>query len=343
MRFTKKRSRSRALALLLATAMVILLIPAGSASAADIVPITAGETVTAYSADTTTPWDVWFLFTAKEDGLYKFTARHIATGAFNMLFYDRDGQKQFTSYFISDSGTEAITKISWEEKSIYLHSGSYLIDCNSYSYNADTRYVTFTVESVPLRFGGTDKEPNNSKDATIPLAVNGKAAGALRGNFDDGTRDEEDWYAINIPSAGKYSFLLESEFQNSLTIYDAEMKAVSFSALGETTDLYDTLDKLYRLEKTKELPAGKYYICVKFFSAGSGFSYQLIEGDGTASAPAAPAAPGVPALTGAAVNTGVRLTLPKLTTGVGWRIYRSETRGAEGSVIASLVTSPVYI
>jgi len=51
----------------------------------------------------------------------------------------------------------------------------------------------------------------------------------------------------------------------------------------------------------------------------------------------------VPSLIAEPVEAGSRITLPRLTGGIGWRIWRSDTPGSQGEVIATLAGGSVYI
>jgi len=333
--------KNKLLSVLLAAALLVPLLPALSATAANVTPLTLGVTATGTISGEEGDNEVWFSFTAETDGYYKFsTQSNIDSWVYGrILIYDKNGKTQLDA---KDAEYNNLLKVSVCELALYLHKGSYYAMSGGGTSYGTTISITMTVEKVQAKFG-EDKEPNESPETAIPFTLGGTAEGNISGVRDDGSYDERDWYIFQAPNAGTYALKLKCAFESTyiqLEFYDSSGATFIHGAFTE----YNQLTELSEATLNVDLPnAGKYYICIhSFLVSYRGYingAYQLTSDGGTA----LPSTSAAPDLTVEAVTTGTLIRLPAPTTGVGYRVYRSETAGSRGSVIADCLSSNAFV
>lgn len=328
----------------LVTAALISLLPVSLSAADNVTPLPLNTNVTGTIKESS--GEMWFSFSAAADGYYKFTQTGENADYHNqyVALFDKTGGKELyvsnNSHVINELHNQIINDVL-----VYLHTGTYNIRVKEIGSNYNGS-VSIKVENFQTKYG-KDTEPNESAQNAISLIPGGKAVGYLYGNHEDASADEEDWYIFNAPSAGTYTFRISSESfaefkednwvgaERELVVFDSKGGNIIKSQASE----YNNLEKVHKLEMSIDLStAGIYYIRL----AGKGLpgSYLLTEGDGMAVQQIVSENTDI---RGEAVATGVKLALPKLTKGIGWRVYRSQTQGTAGEVIAGFVTGTSFI
>jgi hypothetical protein len=326
-----------------------------TATAASVPTLRAGASVTVpFESNGET---VNVPFSASESALYKFAADG-AKMNYSMVLDKNGVALGISGGFSGDNGvkvtntTNAITKRIASEVEVYLHKGEYYValsvDYPRYDFPPESKTVTLSAEQIAPRFGPADAEPNESFGTALNFAVGGRVTGYLAGWHDDGKRDEADWYVFTAPAAAKLTFTLETETvpyygdNDTLAIYDdTGGKSLSTTTLVQE---YIEIEKLFRMREEVEIPAaGTYYVRV-YEDAGSirrVGSYVLYEGAGGLAV--AQGGGGKRPAAASSVGTGVLVNLPSRTTGTGFNIYRAESSGAEGALIAARVTGAAYV
>ncbi|MDR1061294.1 MAG: copper amine oxidase N-terminal domain-containing protein [Clostridiales bacterium] len=343
----------------LAAAMLVAFVPAPPAAAATgtaaATPITLGGSLA--SAPFTDIGDygyggeALFSFSPAEDGNYAFTfTRELTNGDdFEVFVFNKSGEKIAT---LGKATRRDLDKTYVLEKEAYLHSGKYYLQLVNGGNNMAPANVSASAVKAQSRFG-EDKEPNESPETAMSLALGRSASGVIYGLRDtmktatnEDLQRDIDWYVLDVPSETLATMSLECELRASIEIYDSsltnrvinEQERSWYFATAESK-----LDQSYKGSWDVNFPdAGKYYIRVyitsRYNNTVEAGSYKLSLGGGGSGAAAggAGAAPsqGVAA---SPIAAGIRIALPALTSGTGFRIYR------DGAVIAELATGAAFV
>jgi hypothetical protein len=346
--FTKNKKIGKILAIALTALTLAAIFPPPPATAADATPITLGGSVAQapftnigeYGYD----GEALFSFSPEADGNYAFTfTRELTNGGdFEVFVFNKSGEKIAT---LGKSTMRDLDKTSVLVKEAYLHIGKYYLQVDNNHNNKSPEYVSASVVRAQSRFG-EDKEPNESPETALPIALGRSVTGVVYGLRDTTTlanaddvhwHRDIDWYVVNVPSEMITTISLESEIDTELLIYDSSQTNRVYSD-RKWRNSFDTaeskLDQSYKGTWDVDFPkAGKYYIRVANSYSYTGVravlpgSYKLSLG-GTGA---------VQRIAAKAISAGVHIALPALTSGVGFRVFR------DGVVIAELVTGAAFV
>lgn len=336
--------QKRVVGFILLLTVVLTCIPA--AAATETSPLTLGKAVTGTRQENE---DVWYSFKAENDGLYKVlntstTTSNYDYGGGNVQIYDRSGGTEFylpdSGYTIQPYGFNSFQGAFVHEFAVYLHKGEYLFKETS---GRGVNSYTLLVERIATPFG-EDTEPNDSDAVAQAFALNGTVGGTVGGRRDDGSKDKNDYYAVNIPQIMTGRFFLEAERGHMrFYVYDQNGNALQGQSYDKQTKLNDLNGKYMLSEVFDFQEPGRYYIRLESqYTEGlsdcyTPYSLKMGDGSGTASLPA------VSKASAESVETGIKIILPELTTGTGFSIYRSESVGNKGVLIAENVNARSFI
>jgi len=345
------------------------------------VPVRGADKITEYSLGTTVSGtrsedeDAWYSIKIESDGFYKIFQRNTTTNSIsggNMDIYDKTGSKNL--FFVQDAGYDIIPHNFNElenayirEYAIYLHEGTYLLRDWSFYKRGGVNQYTFKMEKITNPYG-EDKEPNQIAADAIPLAFDTKAGGVMGGVFDDGKKDETDFYKIDIPNPMKCKIdLISDRAPVNFAMLNSKGEELSarwengsiFSWDGELIHAWDRITKFNKLMDKFELNleadievAGTYYIRLDTAKYHEGYNtpynpYVLTveSGSGTPIEPKPidpkdeileVAIPGEPEgkLTALVTEVGIKFEITPNTAKFGYRIYRSTDPNEEGISIS---------
>ncbi|MCL2814416.1 MAG: copper amine oxidase N-terminal domain-containing protein [Oscillospiraceae bacterium] len=309
--------------------------------------------------------DVWHSVQIESDGLYKVSYRIAAdeASAWNdtrIHIYDKTGSHQFVGsaadwfggvmakygYPITLHNYNNFERAYVAEYAVYLHKGSYLLRVTK---GGPVLNYSFIMEKIVSPYG-EDKEPNDTANGAISLAVNGKAGGALGGAREDKSQDESDFYKIVIPSPMKCVFhLIADKAVISLQIFDSDSNQYPAPGWPKSTE-FNALKDAYTLDYEVDFgKAGVYYakiISGDWYGRATGryTSYQLTaEGENGGGTPGGVTdevfevdIPGEAngRLSALVTEVGIKLDITPNTAQYGYRIYRSTDPNAEGISIS---------
>lgn len=321
--------KKRIVALIISAMLCMTILPSLSVFASTTIPLESGK---ALSASYTDKDGCWLSFTAAEDGYYKYSYTADTCDTIGG-FYSKDGQTLLS--YNNTGGYNSFEKKYKYNGEVYLHKGDYLLGLFPFGlYSGDTVNVAVKVEISSPKYT-EDKEPNDVGTNSSSLLADGSVSGYLGGYREDGAKDRTDWFVFSIPDAGTYPIELESECEVYAEIFNAETNETVSSFIA----FYKSFSSSYVVNESIQFPTGgKYYASINLYGSANQGAYKLaLKGAETVSKTSVTTPKTEPAA------TGVRLIMPKLTSGIGWRIWRSDSLGSKGDVIAELVTSESFI
>jgi hypothetical protein len=223
-----------------------------------------------------------------------------------------------------------------EEVLVYLHKGTYSLAIINLSDAKQPYAIGINKEATEVSL---DYEPNNSAKTANAFTSGGKAEGWLGGLREDASYDKLDWYSINIaaPTTCIFKLRVEGGYKHGgfFSIYDGTGNIIE----ARSTE-YNALEDVEILELPVEFTVpGTYFLKVEEgINNDIPVQYTLAEGDGTVVANNT----GVPLISAETHPMGTIIRLPALTSGMGYRIYRSKTPGGEGEVISECATGTAF-
>jgi|LSQX01.1.fsa_nt_gb hypothetical protein len=305
-----------------------------------------GSTEAGALVRTNTPYhNIWYRINIAEDGLYKTSLvvkgdalDYYSTGIRGIALFDKNSNKQFGIMMgmqLSDDYS-ALDDSFKEEVVVYLHKGTYLLAIINHYDTKHPYAIGINKETAEV---SPDHEPNDSAKTANVFTLGRKAEGWLGGLREDASYDKQDWYRINIaaPTTRIFKLRVEGGYKNggSLTVYDGTGSIID---TGYTE--YNALEDVEKLELSVEFTVPGTYL----LKVGEGIDndipvqYILTEMAGTAVTNNT----GVPVILAETYPMGTIIRLPALTSGKGYRVYRSLTPSAEGEVISKCATGTAF-
>jgi hypothetical protein len=347
-----KNTKIRILAAVVSAFMLAAFTPAPPASAVDA---TVSATLTGVGSISFTsamddrgyPTANYVKFVAQSDGLYQVSTDGARLALYFLLDKNAsatnitgNGQDTGSKY---EAGTNKLTGRDFSVCTVFLFKGEYYLELNKAGNRNEPVNVTVEAKKVTPHFGAEEREPNSTKDTAIAFAVGAKAVGYINGIYDDGSRDEYDWYVFHSEKGVEINLRLEMWGNDYYGLYNSvNFEMVLYGSDGDKRVAYDYehgwngVDNVGYYNITATLPeSGNYYICV--WNRNDQCSYTLTEGDGTAPILDVPGVNAYKPASLAPIQSGAKIILPTSTGGIGFRIYRN------GVVYEELVTGGVYV
>ncbi len=174
--------------------------------------------------------------------------------------YDLKGKKLLTSNSGREGEPEAIINLG-------VHKGEYYILVGAWGINEKDEYTLSTSLIGPWQ-GGTEFEPNNTKESANELELDHSITGYVYPNRDD------DWYSFTIPEPGMDILVIDQsgvpKVNSRLYLYDSMGKEIKKADSGRQ-GVGDTIVHM-------KVTPGKYYIRVDCYGANSEKKYTLQAG-----------------------------------------------------------------
>ncbi len=232
-------------------------------------------------------WDNedWFTVATPYDGELSIVIAPDATLNAYIDLYFSDGSSYISSCtYCGSYGENDTIKVS------DLKAGTYYIKASRSGYGSYAISSSFSATTLPE---GNDAEPNNTSSEAITINVGETKTGHI-GYRDVNGWDNEDWYAINISSAGKYYIAAEPDANSNIYIDLYASDGSSYISSCTYCGSYGEVDSLVR-----DLDAGQYYLKV----SRSGFGSYTLSLSNKASTPVLAAAFSADVTTGEAPLT----------------------------------------
>ncbi|MFN0274397.1 MAG: hypothetical protein ACKVPJ_01525, partial [Chitinophagales bacterium] len=196
----------------------------------------------------------WYETTIPADGNLTLSLTGSVAGKYTWIYlYDSDG-----STILQSSYSLSTFSISRDD----LAQGTYYVRINEFYTGSE--YTGYTLTSTFTTIGeSNDLEPNNTTETATPLQTNTTVEGHI-GYYNSGARDEYDFYALTIASAGDLTFSVDAI--RDVYIYCRLYEDDGTTLLGGSYS-YGS----YTFTET-DLPAGNYIVKVNCFYLGSEYT-----------------------------------------------------------------------
>ena len=140
----------------------------------------------------------------------------------------------------------------------FLHQGTYIIGLSG---GRGTINYSFRVERAATP-NGEDAERNDTSASAVPFPVNATMGGTVGGAFADGSRDLQDFFAVNIPSPGTATFNIVSDLAPvRFTVIYSEVRVVRGSQ--QVTAHNPLQDRFARAVNVEFATAGTYFLRIE--------------------------------------------------------------------------------
>jgi hypothetical protein len=350
--FTKNKKIGKILAIALTALTLAAIFPPPPATAADA---TVSATLTGVGSISFTsamddrgyPIASYVKFAAQSDGLYQVSTDGARLALYFLLDKNAsetnitgNGQDTGSKY---EDGTNKLTGRDFSVCTVFLFKGEYYFELYKAGKHNEPVNITVEAKKVTPHFGAEEREPNSSKGDALTFAVGAKAVGYINGIYDDGSRDNYDWYVFHAEKGVEINLRLEMWGHNPIGLYNSvDFEMALYGSDGDKRIAYDYdrgwngVDNVGYSNIRATLPeSGNYYICV--WGRSKQCSYTLTEGAGTAPILDVPGANAYRPASLTPIKSGAKIILPTSTGGIGFRIYRNDT------VYEELVTGGVYV